>query len=170
MIELEGHPDNVAPAYLGGFVGSIKTSNGYKTIGYPVSEDIHFTICYPNFELETKMSRSVLPKSISISDFVFDSSRIFHLPLAFKNGDLDLLKELLNDKIHEPYRFPLIDDSDILLDFAKKHNYPICLSGSGPSILILSSKNIINELRPLNTKHNWNYLECNVNQKGSEVN
>lgn len=168
MVEIEGHPDNVAPAYLGGFVASYKTEHGYRTIQYPVSNELTMIICYPDFELSTELSRSVLPKEISVSDFVYDASRIIHLPKALMDGDIIMLQELLEDKIHQPYRYPLIQDSDLFVQFAKDNNSACCISGAGPSLLFITiNPKLLNNLKKIKTKAHWSFIECRINEAGS---
>ena len=119
IIELEGHPDNVVPAFLGGFVTSYKTELGYKYIKYPVSNALKFMIGFPNVMVSTEKAREVLPKFLTYSDAVFNLSRVINLPNALSIGDIDFLKEILDDKIHEQYRIPLIEEADKILSISK---------------------------------------------------
>ena len=60
-VEIEGHPDNVAPAVYGGFVASYKENNNYKAISYPISNDLKFIAIIPQFPLSTNAARKALP-------------------------------------------------------------------------------------------------------------
>ena len=136
--EMEGHPDNVAPAVYGGLIASFKTENGYKSIPYEVSKDLKFVVIIPPFKLSTKEARKVLPKVLPYSDIVNNLSRIVNIPYAFKNGDVALLKELFNDKIHEPYRGPLIKEYDNIKEELKNIECAFAISGSGSTMLAIT--------------------------------
>ena len=170
MIELEGHPDNVCSAYFGGLNASYQVDGQYKTIRYSVSPKLKFMVCCPDFKVETKMARTVLPEKCSYKDIVYDLSRIIHLPKAFVEGDLELLRDLLDDKLHEPYRINLIEDGNIILSEAKKSGYAGCISGSGASLLIVGFdyefEKILSEI-PL--KHSWTFIKCVVNEEKTQI-
>ena len=101
--------------------------------------------------METKKSREVLPKEISYHDMVYSMSRAISIPKAMEMGDIDKLFILMNDLIHEPYRYPLIKESEIFKEFAKKNKYPLAISGSGSTLLMISNKPIIAELEKIKT-------------------
>ncbi|MCR5786598.1 MAG: homoserine kinase, partial [Acholeplasmatales bacterium] len=109
MTLIEGHPDNVAPAYLGGFVASINNNGDIITNRYNVSDKLVFNVLVPDFKLSTLSARQALPNQYSREDVVSNISKIINLPRAIETANFKLLKVLLNDKIHEPYRFKLID-------------------------------------------------------------
>lgn len=136
-IELEGHPDNVAPAIFGGFVASYKTNKGIQYKSYPVHEDLWFVVISPKEELSTKKAREVLPKMLPYDKIVSNLSRIIHLPYALAEGDLDLLNDLFLDELHEPYRLPLIRRGKEYREIAKRLKLPFCISGSGSSMLLI---------------------------------
>lgn len=139
--KIEGHPDNVAPAIYGGLIASIKENDKYIPIKYDVSSSLQFTIIVPEFELKTSLARSVLPSKLPYSDIVFNTSRIIHIPLAFSSGDIKLLKVLFNDKLHEPYRAPLIKGYDRLREIVKEDlNAASAISGSGSTMLVIHNK------------------------------
>ena len=170
LIEIEGHPDNVVPAYLGGFVSSYKTQNGYKYISYPVSNDLKFMIAYPDFTVSTEKARGVLPESISYSNVVYNLSRVIHLPNSLANGNLNLLREIMDDKLHEPYRLNLIEDAETIISFAKNEGYAACISGSGSTLLIIGQDyNLLHEIEKLNLRNEWHLLKCNVNYNKTQV-
>ena len=109
---LEGHPDNVAPTVYGGLVASYKKDETYCPIKYEISDDLKFIVIIPKYKLSTHDARNVLPKELSYSDIVNNLSRIVNIPKAFREGNLELLKDLFNDKLHEPYRKKLIKEYD----------------------------------------------------------
>lgn len=139
---IEGHPDNVAPAIFGGLVSSFKVGDDIKYVKYDVSNTLKFMTISPKEMLETKKAREVLPQSYQRADVINNLSRITNIPYAFKNGDLNLINDLFNDKIHEPYRMNLIKNSYAFKDIAKKQNLAFCISGSGSTMLVIYNDKI----------------------------
>jgi len=144
---LEGHPDNVAPAVYGGLVASYKKDDTYFPIKYEISDDLKFIVIIPKYKLSTHDARNVLPKELSYSDIVNNLSRIVNIPKAFREGNLELLKDLFNDKLHEPYRKKLIKEYDLLKEICDKENIPCSISGSGSTLLVITKDlRILNKL------------------------
>jgi len=166
---IEGHPDNVAPAIYGSLVGSYMIDDMVRFIKYPVAEDLQFTVAIPNFSLSTKEAREVLPDSLSYSDVIHTMSRAINIPHALATGDLKMLYELLNDKIHEPYRFPLIDDSDKFKEIQNDYKVPFCISGSGSTLLFISKEKIGPLFKELDLKYRWQFIGLSVNQNGATI-
>ena len=141
--EVEGHPDNVAPAILGGFVLSSQESDGtilYQKLNWPDEWDI--TACIPDFELSTNIARSVLPETVPLSDAVYNAKHLAMLIEAVNNKDEKLMKAALHDKLHQPYREKLIPGMKEIME-AFKHEDGVLgcvLSGAGPTILVISHK------------------------------
>lgn len=146
--EIEGHPDNVAPAILGGLCASFKYDDKIKSVNYKISSSLKFYSLIPSFELRTEVSRNVLPDNYSKKDIVSNFGRLACIPYAFENGNLELIKLCFNDKIHEPYRFKIIENASNLKEYFK--DYPLCISGAGPSLLLITNKEI-------NLKEIYNY-------------
>lgn len=163
---IEGHPDNIAPAMFGGLIASYKTDEKYKKIRYKVSEELKFNVLVPNFELQTSKARAVLPKELSYSDICFNASRIVNIPFAFFRGDLDLIKDLLNDKAHEPYRMPLIKDSLEIKKVAHENGYAFAISGAGPSLLVVSKEDVADKFSEFS---DFKVYKLNVASKGAIV-
>ena len=153
---LEGFPDNVTPALYGGLTASYVTdTNIVKTIKYSIHKDLRFLACIPPLKISTKESRRRLPHELSYEDIVYNTSRLVNLPYAFLSGDLNLIKDILSDKMHEPYRIPQIHGAEIIKNFAKERNLPVFLSGSGSTMIIIFENDIdYKELEPLG----WEYL------------
>ncbi len=138
---VEGHPDNIAPAIFGGFTASAMDGEKAFSVSYPLSEKLHFTAFVPDRELSTELSRSVLPKSCKITDAVFNISRTALLIKALETGDSELLFTALQDKIHQPYRFKLIEGYDEAKAVAFNLGAcGMCISGSGSTMLFISEK------------------------------
>ena len=148
--EVEGHPDNVAPAILGGFVLASEEKDGlitYKKLDWPEEWDI--TVCIPDFELSTNIARSVLPETVSMQDAVYNSKHLAMLVAAVQTRDEKLMKEALHDKLHQPYREKLIPGMKEIIE-AFKHEDGVLgcvLSGAGPSMLIISHKYDLDKIK-----------------------
>ena len=139
--EVEGHPDNVAPAILGGFVLSNQEDDGtisYCKLKWPEEWDI--TICIPDFQLATDIARSVLPKEVPMQDAIFNAKHLAMLVQAINTKDSKLMKLALKDRLHQQYREKLVPGmAEIMNAFAHEDGVLGCvLSGAGPSILIIS--------------------------------
>ena len=101
--EIEGHPDNVSPAIFGSLSSSCTTdSKEAVTVRYEVDERFNFLALIPNFETSTEEARKVMPKEIKLQDAIYSMSRIGSVIKAFETYDLELLKKVMGDKIHEP--------------------------------------------------------------------
>ena len=176
--ELEGHPDNITPAFVGGLVISSQEDDGsvvYRKLNWP--NDWAITVCIPDFELSTDIARSVLPKEVPLKDAVFNAQRLAMFIEAVHTKDSELLKLALKDKLHQPYRMKLIQGLDEIMD-TFKHNedvYGCVISGAGSSILVISNKNnlenIQNEVNDIWASLN---IKCdiktlNVEQDGAQI-
>ena len=135
---IEGHPDNVAPAIFGGLVASYKNGKYYKSINYPVSKKLKFTVIIPPYKLSTHEAREALPKELGYEAIVNNLSRIVNIPYAFKKGNVRLLKELFNDSLHEPYRGALIKDYKAIKEELKNEKVAFAISGSGSTMIAIS--------------------------------
>lgn len=160
--EVEGHPDNVAPTILGGFVLSSLEDDGsivYRKLPWP--KEWKITVCVPDYELATDISRSVLPEMISLKDAAFNSRRCAMLVEAIHTKDAELLKLALQDKIHQPYRMKLVPGlKEIAEKLKHEDNVLGCvLSGAGPSIVVISQGNGLDRIREI-ISQTW--LDLNV--------
>lgn len=138
--KLEGHPDNVAPAIYGGLVASYKKDGIYYPNLYEVSKDLKFTVLIPSYQVSTNEARKVLPKVLEYKDIVWNMSRIINIPRAFEDGNIKLLKDLFDDKMHEPYRKLLIKDYEPIKEILDKKDCAFCISGSGSCMLVVSKE------------------------------
>ena len=143
-IETEGHPDNVAPAMLGGLVASIIHERHVVSLRLTLTGQrtpIHITVVLPDFDFPTKQARAILPKQIERQDAIYNISRAVIVTEAFRVGDLDMLGEAMTDKLHQPYRIPLIPGAQEAMDAMKQAGASaVALSGAGPSLIGFSSK------------------------------
>ena len=137
--EIEGHPDNVAPAIYGNMIVSFMENEKIYHDTIKVPKHLRFCALIPDFELSTEKARAVLPKTIDHKDGVFNVSRATLLVTAFMNNNLELLKVACKDKFHQEYRSPLINDYDKIVSYSNKLNcLGTFLSGAGPTIMSLT--------------------------------
>jgi len=133
---LEGHPDNAAPAILGGLVLSGSDENGVITAKLPCHENIHVFLMIPNFELPTDEARAVLPRSIPHLEAVKQVASFGFLVQGLATGDHNLLKNGNADYLHEPYRRRLVPEYEAIEGIALSRGCSVVsLSGAGPSLL-----------------------------------
>lgn len=139
-IELEGHPDNVAAALLGGIVVIVKQGDSYYYKRFFPSEGIKIYAVIPSFELSTSVARSVLPEVVPLQDAVFNLGRVALLTFALQEGNWDLLRIAVHDRLHQPYRRRLIPGLDEAMKAAKEAGaYGTFLSGAGPTVISFAS-------------------------------
>lgn len=132
--EMEGHPDNVAPALLGGLVVSVTTRDEIITKRYDVPP-LTTVIVKPLVEWPTKIARAVLPKSVSRADAIHNIGRAALVIDALRDGNLNLLEKVLEDRIHQPYRLRHISGGMAAYKTARQFG-AAALSGAGPSIIL----------------------------------
>ena len=160
--DIEGHPDNVAPLIFGGLTCSFKNDK-YYTVKCSPSNDFIYTVCIPSFELKTSVARSVLPENVKMADAVSNISHSVALIKALELGNMELLKQANIDKLHQDYRFPLINDSAYFINYAKNNPATCMISGAGPTILLISKES-------LNISYkDWKIIEQKVNNKGAYI-
>ncbi len=142
-IENEGHPDNVAPAMLGGLVASIIYENEVISLRLPASArraTFRITIVLPDFDFPTQKARAILPKQIDRKDAIYNISRAVLVTEALRTGDLDLLGKSMTDALHQPYRIPLIPGAQAAMEAARRSGASaVALSGAGPSLIAFSN-------------------------------
>lgn len=145
--EIEGHPDNAAPALFGGLCVSLTDEGIPFTARYNVSETIVFTVVYPDFEVSTQKARLALPQQVSRSDAIYNLSRAALLPKAFETGNASLLRAVTRDKLHEQYRKPLFRNVCEIENAAKECGaHTFIISGAGSACLCLSEQPIAEQL------------------------
>lgn len=140
--EMEGHPDNVMPAICGGLTLGVMDSTGLVAEEIPVPDDMRVVIVRPDFAMPTKEARAVLPQMLSQPDVVFNLSRTPLLLRSLEHGNYANLQVAMRDRIHQPYRLPLIAGAEDALDAAIAHGAAgVALSGAGPSLIAFSAEN-----------------------------
>jgi homoserine kinase len=144
---LEGHPDNVASALLGGLVisciGKEKASEEIRWIKLDPPGDLYTVIWYPTFPMVTRDARKVLREDVPLEDVIFTSSRVAMLSAMLNSATLignrhDLIAVAMDDVLHQPYRGELMPYISDVIDVAKKAGaLGAALSGSGSAMLAI---------------------------------
>ena len=138
-IAIEGHPDNVVPALLGGCQLTATSDLKLEVCDIPWHQEVVPVIAIPDFELSTSEARKVLPEQIDREDAIFNTAHLGLLLRGLKTGKQEWLKEALQDKLHQPYRKSLIKGYDSLYAAALSAGaYGMVISGAGPTLLALT--------------------------------
>ena len=138
-VQLEGHPDNVSPAILGGIIsGVVRKDEDFKYVKINPPKGLKAVVAIPNFYLSTEKARNALPKEISLKDAIFNISRAALLTSALSSNRLDLLEVATDDKLHQDYRAKFIPGlKDLFKQVKMARAYSVTISGAGSSILAL---------------------------------
>ena len=135
----EGHPDNVAPALLGGLVLCVADDRRLTSVALPVPPDLRAVLFVPNFSMPTVEARRLLPSHVPHRDAVFNLGRAALLIAAFQTGRLDLLRIATEDRLHQPYRREMFPAMTRLMSAAQQAGaLAACLSGAGSALLALA--------------------------------
>lgn len=169
--EIEGHPDNVAPAILGGFVLASGENDGSiiaKKIDWP--EEWKITMCIPDFELSTSISRSVLPETVSLKDAAFNARKTAMMIEAINTKDAKLMKAGMQDKLHQPYRTNLVPGLEEIISALSHFDNVIgtALSGAGPGIIIISDSKETDEVKS-KVKEVWSGYQVKVDMRTVDI-
>jgi len=138
---LEGHPDNVAACWLGGFVAAVCEGRRVYPVHVAPPQDWRAIVALPAEPLPTSVARSVLPASYWLQDVVQNLQSVSLLGLAFARGRGDLLRLAMQDKVHQPYRAAICPLLPLLLPLAGENGIlGASLSGAGPSVMVIVEK------------------------------
>ena len=154
---IEGHPDNVAAAWHGGFTVSLEHAGRVLAYTCPVPDNIKLVLVIPEYALSTGKAREVLPKEYSRADSVHNLQRAVALAAQMFSGKADLHPSFFDDRWHQPQRAPLIPGLAEVLALRHAELAGICLSGAGPSILALvrgAAEEIGETIRSILARHN----------------
>lgn len=140
--ELEGHPDNIAAALLGGLTVSCEVPGALRVLRAVWPDSLAIIVVTPEQHLATQASRAVLPETISRADAIFNVQRVAFLLEALRTADFALLREALEDRLHQPYRAGIVPGLSEALALRHPSLLGVCLSGAGPSIVALAQQNL----------------------------
>jgi homoserine kinase len=139
---LEGHPDNAAPAVFGGFTAAGFVGSDVRCIRVPLPSRIRLVTLIPDFEVSTPEARKRVPQTFSKADTIHILNRASLVTAAFATGRLESLRGCFDDRIHQPYRAPLIPGMDAILAAGVKAGaIGGWLSGSGSTLMCLALDN-----------------------------
>lgn len=140
-VSMEGHPDNILPAFYGGFIVAAMDGNRTVFTRAEMKDDLLFAAFVPPFEMKTSFARKILPQTLSLTDAVFNMSRTALLTAAFVTGDYTHLKTAMQDKLHQQHRLPLITGAEELMALSESLGaLASYLSGAGSTILSVIEK------------------------------
>ena len=170
---MEGHPDNLAPAFYGGLTASMVDNGLPVTVSFPLHPGWEFLALIPDFNLSTSLARSVLPEQVSRADAIYNISHGAMVLKALELGDEKLLRTAMQDKLHQNYRKKLIPDYEAIEALIRTTGAAFCLSGAGPTLLCMTrdpelSQKLDRKLHQ-NTQHNWEILPLHVEFQGARV-
>lgn len=139
-LPLEGHPDNIAPCVLGGFTVAATTAGGrVHCLRVPLARPLRAVAVVPEVRLATADARRALPAQVPLADAVFNVNRAALLVAALGQGRFDLLREAVADRLHQPYRAPLLPGMLEALEAGYAAGALACfLSGAGSTLLALA--------------------------------
>jgi homoserine kinase len=134
--QIEGHPDNTAPALLGGIVTAVFDGRKVHWVKQEVFTKLKFAAIIPDFELSTEKARACLPKEVSHKDAVYNLSRAALFSASLLTGKFENLRTAVHDRLHQPYRMELIPHCREVFDIAYTHGaYAVYISGAGPTVM-----------------------------------
>lgn len=136
--EMEGHPDNVAPALLGGLTIAWSDSAGAKAKKLMVHRGVAPLVLVPDYAVSTELARSLQPDSVPVEDAVFNLSRSALLVAALVQSP-ELLLEATEDRLHQDYRASAMPQTAALVRALRDAGHAAVVSGAGPSILVLAA-------------------------------
>jgi homoserine kinase len=133
--EIEGYPDNAAPSLYGGLVLVIK-NNGRWFIEPIAVPPLRVVVVLPDFDLPTVVARAALPKEVPLTDAIFNTGRVGLLLRALEAGDYGRLAVAMQDRLHQPYRLPLVPGLVAAFEAGRAAGAAaVALSGAGPSLI-----------------------------------
>ncbi len=173
--EIEGHPDNVAPAILGKMVIAVQENQNIFCNVLTVATGLQFVAMTPNYSVSTEKARELLPDSLSFADAVFNVGRVGLLISSLVNGNFHNLQAAFKDRLHEPCRSKLIKEWDDVCNFAENvRAEAFFISGSGPTVILVFQdngkayfdkiQNQISEALP-----NWTARELRIDWQGART-
>lgn len=146
-IALEGHPDNIVPAFLGGCRLSIPRDEHWEVCEIPWSDHFVPVVAIPDFELSTPEARSVLPSQVSREVAIFNTAHLGLLLRALETGNSDWLRLGMQDQLHQPYRQQLISGYPQVEEAALSAGaYGVAISGAGPTLLAITNVEQANQV------------------------
>ena len=139
----EGHPDNVAAAWHGGFTVAVESGRRVLSYSCPVPEPLGLVLVVPDYALPTEEARKVLPANYSRADAVHNLQRAAVLTAQMFSGKGELHRSFFDDRWHQSFRSHMVPGLPEVLDLKHPDLLGICLSGAGPSLLAFTQGDTI---------------------------
>jgi homoserine kinase len=170
---MEGHPDNLAPAFFGGLTASMVDNGLPVCVNFPLHPDWEFLALVPDFDLPTTVARQALPTEYDRSDAVYNIAHGALVLKALELGDEKLLRNAMQDRIHQPYRKKMIADYDKIESLIRTTGAAFCLSGAGPTLLCITrnpglEEKLAKKLDSITTA-SWQMIPLHVEFQGAHV-
>ena len=170
---MEGHPDNLAPAFYGGLTASMVDNGLPVSVSFPLHPDWEILALVPDFNLPTTKARAVLPQQVSRADAIYNISHGALVLKALELGDEKLLRHAMQDRLHQNYRKSLVQDYEAIEGVVRTLGAGFCLSGAGPTLLCITRNKTVKEKLaaklPGITKANWEILPLHVEFQGAHI-
>jgi len=149
-VEAGNHPDNVAPALLGGLVATMNVEGKIRAVKTPFPDELKAVIFTPSFPMDTVAGRKLLPASYPKADVTFNTGRVALLLTALQTGKYELIGEAMQDRLHQPYRQALFPAMPAIINAAVAAGaHGASLSGGGSSLIALASARFHEILRAM---------------------
>jgi len=140
-VSIEGHPDNVSAALMGGLTVNCFDNGKLHCRSIKITTRLSIVACSPQFQVLTTQARKILPKEISLKDAVTNIENVASLVAAFIAGDVEALRYATNDRLHEPYRAALIPGyNDVKKAAIEAGALSFNISGAGPTVFSFATK------------------------------
>ena len=170
---MEGHPDNLAPAFFGGLTASMVDNGLPVSVNFPLHPDWEFLALVPDFDLPTTLAREALPNEYVRSDAVYNIAHGALVLKALELGDEKLLRNAMQDRIHQPYRKGMIADYDRIESLIRTTGAAFCLSGAGPTLLCITrnpglEEKLAKKLDAI-TEANWQMIPLHIEFQGAHI-
>lgn len=171
--EIEGHPDNAAPAIYGGMTVNVMARGDIKGVKTRLPDDLRFAALIPDFFLATKKSRSVLPRRVSMRDAVFNTGRSALLVGSIMTGNYDNIRTAVDDRLHQKFRKKLIPRiEDVFRCAYRSGALGVYLSGAGPTVVAIvkaDDTKFENRMREYLGRHlkNWQLYMLDADNDGA---
>lgn len=172
--QLEGHPDNVAPAVFGGLVASCSLNAEVIHQRIALGKPLKFIALIPDFKLSTQQARAVLPQNYSKQDVVYSLGHLSVLLGAFLNGDFGVLRRATEDLLHQPHRMSLMPDTELLKKLTSDSlYYGGFVSGAGSTYMLMCEPELEQaavlkaKSTLLDAKVNWQVKSLSIESLGA---
>lgn len=178
--DMEGHPDNVAPSVFGSLSVSWGEPGDWHSLMVPVHRSVIPVVAVPDYEVSTRLARSLIPQTVPHAQAAANSGRAALLIRALSDAPEYLLDATV-DFLHQGYRVPAMEPSAALVDYLRRHRLPAVISGAGPTVLAFAhgteqvkrAKELISEFQDRHPKNifdnrllSWRVLSLEIDAEG----